>query len=307
MGEMQFLRQIQMSTKRLREATMRPTTYRRRHDDHQSNGSNGIASANAGKSGSKKKGRSSREQLDRAAQVQRSLLPDVSGSIGGYRIDSAYRPCEALGGDFFDIYRSDDRVMLMVADVMGHGAEAALITMLLKAVFHESAPHIVDADVLLTKMNQDLLGLIPDGTFAATTVVSLDPNSSEVQLSNAGQPYPFVLRASTQSVHKVRLAGVPLGMNVNGSFQEYDVFKVKLAPGDVLLVSSDGIGAIEREDGRCFEDVELSLALSRLVGLAGERVIQSLLANALEFSGGRPFPDDVNLIAVSRDQDPQRH
>lgn len=286
---------------------MKPTIYRRRHDDPKSNGSNGIASASAKTSNSKKTDHSFREQLDRAARVQQSLLPDVSGSIGGFRFDSVYRPCEALGGDFYDIWRSDERVMLMVADVMGHGAEAALITMLLKAVFQESAPHIVDADILLAKMNQDLLALIPDGWFAATTVVCLDPKISEVQLSNAGQPYPFVLRASTQSVHRLRLTGVPLGMNVNGGYRGYDVFKIKLAPGDVLLVSSDGIGAIEGDDGQCFEDVELSQALSRLVGAAGKTVIQSLLANALDFSNGRPFPDDVNLIAVSQEHHGQGH
>lgn len=263
---------------------MQPTKHRRRYDDRVPSGSDGSSRA-----GSEDRSRSFREQLDRAARVQQSLLPNVSGSIGGYRFASAYRPCEALGGDFFDIFRSPDRMTLMVADVMGHGAEAALITMLLKAVFHETAPNICEADRLLTKMNEDLLGLIPDGSFAATTVVCLDACSSEVQLSNAGQPYPFVLRASTQSVHKLRLAGIPLGLNVGEGFLEYGLIRVKLAPGDVLLISSDGIGSVEGDAGRCFGDSHLGLALTRLVGLTGERVIQVLLADALDFSKGAHF------------------
>jgi serine phosphatase RsbU (regulator of sigma subunit) len=242
-----------------------------------------------------------REQLNRAARVQRGLLPDVSVPVAGFKLSSAYHPCQVLGGDFYDICRHGNCATLMVADAMGHGAEAALVTMLLKAVFQELAPQIGNTDELLTNMNERLLGLIPEGSFAATTVARFDAGSSEVQISNAGMPYPFVLRASNKSVHKVRLTGRPLGLNINGTYQEYDVFRVALAPGDILLISSDGLGSVERDNGQCFED-HLSLALTHLVGLAGEEVIQSLLAEALEFSGGRPFPDDINLIAVSRDQ-----
>jgi sigma-B regulation protein RsbU (phosphoserine phosphatase) len=239
--------------------------------------------------------------------VQQSLLPDLSGEVGGYRIATAYRPCEALGGDFYDVFRGSDRSTLMVSDAMGHGAEAALVTMLVKAVFQHAAPHFAETAALLTKMNECLLGLIPNGSFAATTVASLDPETSEVQLSNAGLPYPFVLRSATRCVHKMNLPGVPLGMNVNGGYQEYRIGRVRLAPGDVLLIASDGIGSIEDDDGRCFEDLHLGLALARLVGLEGNEVIESLLAEALEFSNGRPFPDDVNLIAVWRDEGSQGH
>jgi serine phosphatase RsbU (regulator of sigma subunit) len=188
-----------------------------------------------------------------------------------------------------------------VADVMGHGAEAALITMLVKAVFQETASKISGANQILTNMNERLLGLIPSSSFAASTVLCLDPATNEIELSNAGLPFPYVLRASTRLVCKVRMPGVPLGMNVYDGRHQYQTFRVKLAPGDVLLISSDGIGSVERDDGRCFEDL-LSLALVRLVGLAADVVIQSLLDKALEFSNGRPFPDDINMVAVSRDQ-----
>ena len=195
----------------------------------------------------------------------------------------------------------------MVSDVMGHGVEAALLTMILKTVFQETAPAISDPGTLLTEMNERLHGLIPAGAFAATTVARLDPRSSEVLLANSGQPYPFVLRASKQRVDEIQVGGVPLGLFDNGNSHEYAVHRVDLAPGDVLLIASDGIGSIEDDAGQCFEDHQLRPALTSLTGFSGERVIHSLVAEAAEFSNGLPFPDDVNLVAVSRDHQPQRH
>lgn len=286
---------------------MRPTTQPSHHDDRHPVGPGEFPAPRTECSDVEERRRSSWEKLNQGAVVQQSLLPDLSESVGGYGLASVYLPCEELAGDFYDIFCDSDRTTLMVADAMGHGAEAALVTMLLKAVFHETAPHIGETDALLSKMNERLLRLIPEGSFAATTVARLDPENSVVELSNAGLPYPFVLRASTRSVDEVMLGGVPLGLNVNGGFQEYDTCKVKLAPGDVLLIASDGIGSIEGDDGQCFEDLRLPRALSRLAGFSGEMVIESLVADALEFSNGRPFPDDVNLIAVWRDDPPGKH
>ncbi len=230
---------------------MSPTAHQSHHDGPSSTGSDTIIESRAVKLNPEPAQRSSREQLDRAARVQRSLLPNIEGLLGGYRLASAYYPCETLAGDFYDFFRDAGRVTLIVSDVMGHGAEAALITMLVKAVFQESARRVGETNALLTEMNERLFGLIPAGAFAAATVVRLDPDRSEIEISNAGLPYPIVLRASTRSVHKVRLRGDPLGLNLSSGHQEYDVLRVKLAPDDVLLVTSDGICSIRGDDHGC--------------------------------------------------------
>jgi serine phosphatase RsbU (regulator of sigma subunit) len=251
--------------------------------------------------------RSLREQIERAVIVQQSLLPDVSGSVGGFRLAAEYLPCESLAGDFYDICRRPGCVTLMVADVMGHGAEAALLTPILKTVFQDTAPSISDPGALLKEMNERLHGLIPAGTFAATTVARLDPSTSEVLLANSGQPYPIVLRASKQEVDVICAAGVPLGLFKNGDSYEYAVHRLDLAPGDVLLMASDGIGAIEDGTGQCFEDHGLFTVLSDLSGFPGEKVLKALVAEAVEFSNGLPFPDDISMVAVTRDHQSSGH
>ncbi len=215
--------------------------------------------------------RSLREQLERAASVQQSLLPDVSKPIGEFRLTSLYCPCESLGGDFLDLIRRPECVVLLVADVMGHGAEAALITMLVKAAFQETARTNQEPDSILAAMNARLHRKTPKGVYVAATVVRICAASPEMLLANAGLPYPFVLRCSQDQVEEVQVPGFPLGLFGGAASGAYPYRKLTLEPGDVLLLSSDGINSID-----------------------------SLVSEAVDFSHGRPLPDDINLVAISR-------
>jgi sigma-B regulation protein RsbU (phosphoserine phosphatase) len=189
----------------------------------------------------------------------------------------------------------------MVSDVMGHGAEAALLTMLLKAVFHDTALVVSDPRSLLSEMSRRLRRLIPDGTFVASAIARLTPGSSEVEVANAGLPYPFILRAKSGRVDEVQLGGIPLGIPLAGATPTYQIRRVELEPRDVLLIASDGIGTVQDGGGRYFGDGRLGETMSRLPGLTGKEAIEEILADAVAFSAGRPFEDDVNLIAVSRE------
>jgi sigma-B regulation protein RsbU (phosphoserine phosphatase) len=232
--------------------------------------------------------------------MQRSLLPDITAPVEGFRIACSYRPCETLGGDFYDMFRDRREATLMVADAMGHGLEAALLTMLVKAVFHEMAPLIKEIDTLLWVMDAHLRRLIPEDSFVATAVLRLERGSPGVAISNAGLPYPLILRAGSRSVEEVRSTGIPLGLDVQKPEPTYEVRRLELAQGDVLLVCSDGIGSIESRSGVEFGDHHLRRAVDRLPGLSAEVVVGVLVEEAESFGGGRPFKDDVNLIAVTR-------
>ena len=248
--------------------------------------------------------RSLRDQMQEAAEMQRSLLPDVSEPIGDYRLASLYRPCETLGGDFYDLFRGSDSVILLLADVMGHGPEAALITMLVKAVFQEIVETTQTPSDVLAKMNTRLHRITPERVYAAATVVRIQPDKSEMQLANAGLPYPFVLRCSQHELEEVRVTGFPLGLFNGRASRTYQAHELSLDPGDVLLLASDGISSVEGDNEQCFDGRRLRRTLTRLAGCDGSKVIDSLVSEALTFSRGRPLPDDINLVAISRDLRP---
>lgn len=241
-----------------------------------------------------------REQLERAARVQRSLLADVSVPAGEFRLASVYLPRETLGGDFYDLAWRPDSAVLLVADVMGHGLEAALITMLVKAAFQETASKTGAPGEILAEMNTRLRRTIPESRLVAAAIAALDLQGCAIQVANAGLPHPFLLQASARQVEEVRVDGVPLNFPNGWIADGYDVAQLRLARGDVLLLASDGIGSVVSTRGHYFED-RLRSVLKTLTGQDGKAVVDCLAAKAIAFGHGRRLPDDVNLIAVSRD------
>jgi sigma-B regulation protein RsbU (phosphoserine phosphatase) len=239
-------------------------------------------------------------EMEMAGRVQRSLLPEAFPSLDGYGFAHLYRPCEEVGGDFYDFSVHEKGATILVSDVIGHGVQAALTTMLLKGIFQEAAADKTDPVELLTEMNGRLHRILPDGMYAAASMLSVEPDNAELQFANAGLPYPFVLRASEKRLDEIALAGPPLGLFGDIGLVQYEARTSNLKSGDVFLVGSDGLGSIVGKDGEMFEDRQLRQDLSELAGKDGGQVIEKIMEKGLAFGDNQPLPDDVNLVAITR-------
>jgi serine phosphatase RsbU (regulator of sigma subunit) len=237
-------------------------------------------------------------ELEMAARVQKNLLPRDFPALDGYRFANLYQPSAEIGGDFFDLAEVDGGVVLLVSDVIGHGVQAALSTMLLKGVFREAASIHHDPVTLLEDMNRRLHAVLPTGMYAAAAAFAIRAGSEEIRFANAGLPYPFVLRSAGR-LDEIVLAGPPLGLFENDVIP-FESRTIVACHGDVMLVGSDGIGSIDNGEGALFEDEELRSVLSSLTGHDGETVIRETMKKAVAFGREAPLPDDVNLVAVTR-------
>ena len=245
-----------------------------------------------------------REQIAKAALIQRRMLPDVSMPIGDFNLAALYRPRESLGGDFYDLAWQGDAAVVLVADVMGHGLGAALITMLVKAAFQEASSETAEPAALLAGMDRRLQRTIPERTFVAAAVARLERHGAGIQVANAGLPHPLVVRASDRRVEELAVDGLPLALPIGPAVNTYDACHLRLEPCDVLLMASDGLGSIAKRTGQCFEDVRLRQTLTRLAGGDGRCIVDGLISEALRFGRGTALPDDVNLVAVARRPSP---
>ncbi len=241
-------------------------------------------------------------ELEMAARVQRSLLPESMPEFHGLRFTGYYQPCHEIGGDYYGICTRDTRATLLVADVSGHGVQAALTSMLMKAIFEEVERNTETPADLVHRMNEALHRFLPGGMYACGTLAQIEAAPDRIRLVNAGLPHPFVLRAQERRLDQVPIAGMPLGIFGPGGPATFDGAEIQLEPGDVLLITSDGIGDIERAgaDNELFQDRRMKEVLSELAGRSGQEVIDRLIAEALDFAGGRPIPDDISMVAVTR-------
>ncbi|MCB1021025.1 MAG: SpoIIE family protein phosphatase [Bryobacterales bacterium] len=235
--------------------------------------------------------------LQRAAAVQRRLLPERMPRCKDFEIAARFEPSDWLGGDFYDVCEKDGELILLLADVSGHGAHAALTSMLLKAVFHECVRLSDGPQQVLEEMNQRLYLYLPPEMFACAAVLWIGPDA-EMRLANGGLPYPWVVRR--QGLDELPVAGLPLGMFADSEMRPYESRTLRLEAGETLLLASDGLGEVRDAEGRFYQDQRLRAALERGRDDCAGAQIDALLADAAEFREGQAWPDDVSLIALRR-------
>jgi serine phosphatase RsbU (regulator of sigma subunit)/CheY-like chemotaxis protein len=188
-------------------------------------------------------------ELGLARRLQRSFLPQVLPELPGVRFAVHYRPCDQVGGDFYDAFRLDeDHVGFYVADAMGHGVPASLLTIFIKKGVRAkeifgSAYRLVPPDEVLQRLNRDLVEQgLAEHPFITMVYALFNFRDGTLHFARAGHPHPLYVPA----------AGAPELWQVPGSL--LGVFETRftaqarhLRPGDKLLFYSDGVEALSFE------------------------------------------------------------
>jgi phosphoserine phosphatase RsbU/P len=239
-----------------------------------------------------------RTDLDTAREIQRQLLPTGAREVPGLDLAAAYVPARELGGDFYDFLPyGEGRLAIALGDVSGKGTAAALYGSLAIGTIREIVvDHICDPACMLALLNQRLHSTRLDSRFIAMLFAVYDAASRRLTLSNAGGPYPLLLRDG--HVLSVRLEGVPLGL-LSGT--QYDESIIDLMPGDVVVFASDGVLESENAEQEEFGLERLSAVLSAVSPEDSARAItERILAETDDHSGTGIAPQDDRTLVVLR-------
>lgn len=228
------------------------------------------------------------DQLQRAAQVQRDLLPRSAPPAEGYALAAMCLPSYAVGGDFYDWYRADGAVDFTVADVMGKGIPAAIVTSAVRAVLR-GVPRTGGPAAALAAAAQTLLLDLEDTTTFVTVVHgSLELATGEVRFVDAGHGLAALIHPDGTFERHSGL-GLPLGVPGPQSWEEQ---RVTLSPGDTFLVFSDGL--LDLLGG----DLESLGDLAHLV--AGATDPDDVLDRVRDLAGDAVLTDDVTVAVLHR-------
>jgi sigma-B regulation protein RsbU (phosphoserine phosphatase) len=238
------------------------------------------------------------EDLNTAREIQRQLLPHGARGIPGLDLAAAYVPARELGGDFYDFLPyGQGKLAMALGDVSGKGTAAALYGSLAIGTLRELVvSSTCNPASMLQMLNRRMYGARLDSRFIAMLFAVYDAAARRLTLSNAGGPYPLLVRDG--STQEIRVEGVPLGLFPD---TEYDETTIDLQPGDIVLFASDGI--LESENAR--EEEFGSARLHALLASAGPEVSanelsEKIIAATDDHSGPGSNPHDDRTLLVLR-------
>jgi serine phosphatase RsbU (regulator of sigma subunit)/pSer/pThr/pTyr-binding forkhead associated (FHA) protein len=240
-------------------------------------------------------GRRLEEDMQRAAEIQRGLLPGKAPIVEGYGLVGSNRPSRTVGGDYYDFSAQGGQVLLALGDVSGKGTGAALLMTVLRAAVrdHWGEGTIVEA---IARINRTVCQNVTEGKYVTFFLARLDPRSGRVSYVNAGHNAPLLVRADG-SIETLEEGGMVLGMFESVPYADG---VVELRRGDCLVIYSDGVS-------EAFNQAEEEFGMDRLCAAAvGARHLDAgplqdeILRQLERFTAGARVSDDRTLIVLKR-------
>jgi sigma-B regulation protein RsbU (phosphoserine phosphatase) len=235
-------------------------------------------------------------ELELAREIQESLLPARFLELGPVSVNASFQPAAEVGGDYFDVFPlADDRLVLAVGDVAGHGLHTGLLMASLKssvaALVHEG----YTGQELIEKANHLLLAQGRGRVMVTLSVVQIDPVAGRLELANSGHPPAFLVGPSGE-VEELMAGSVPLGTRLCCPVSLRRAF----APGTRLFLYSDGLVEAVSKRGEPFGYDRLADVLRSNAGRSGKALIATILEALGEYTAGTPLADDLTLLVVER-------
>ncbi|MCP4131392.1 MAG: SpoIIE family protein phosphatase [bacterium] len=239
------------------------------------------------------------EQLEVARDIQEGLNPMGFYDKGGIQIKGFTKAAKGVGGDYFDYIDIDEhRVGALISDVSGKGVPASLVMVMIKTVFTSFISRKdVDCASVVRAINDSLSAGMAIDKFATLFFMIYDRRTEELAFSNAGHGPLKCYRASTKKCTATKLEGVPIGIMDD---VEYTQAKVKLYPGDFVVLETDGVTEMRNSEK---DEYGLKRVLDKMVDhpdLNAEEFVDLVVDDVDDFRGETSPHDDETLLVFKR-------
>ncbi|PYP89433.1 MAG: serine/threonine protein phosphatase [Candidatus Angelobacter sp. Gp1-AA117] len=232
--------------------------------------------------------------LSMAREVQHHLLPPSCPVLPGADLAARFNPATAIGGDMYDFleYKSP-RTFIVVGDVSGKGAPAALYAALVSGILRSMAPGEPTPAQMQNAVNHSLNKRRLAAQFVVLTCALWDDEKRIMRVSNSGLPRPIYCHEG--HAHMIEAAGLPLGM-----FEDvtYDEITIKASSGDVFVFFSDGIVDASNLHDEQFGRVRIEKTISKHSDQSAQQIVDALFEAANKFSEGAPVFDDQTVVVL---------
>ena len=229
-----------------------------------------------------------------ARELQMRLLPQALPLLANLELAAKFVPARAIGGDLYDfIPYSLSRLGIVIGDVSGKGAPAAIYAALVSGILRSHAPIEPGPAEMLRAVNLSLAERRIEAQFVSIIYAVWDDEHQTLQVANSGLPRPIHVHAGKNLV--IEATGLPLGLFDDAN---YDEFTFRMKPGDMFVFFSDGILDARNRRGELFGRGHVEQLVAECAGKSADCVVNSLFKAAAEHSAGVESFDDQTVVAI---------
>jgi len=237
-------------------------------------------------------------EIELASQIQREILPAAAPDVPGWELVGWNRPARHVGGDYYDFFVADEgkRVPLVLGDVSGKGVPAALLV----STLHSGVRLLSEREPISAELAERLNRLIQESSssnkFITLFLADLDPATGELVYVNGGHN-PALLRRADGRLESLGATGLPLGLLADS---RYSVARIRLEPGDLLCLYSDGITEAESPAGEELGFERLGEIVDGAAAGPLDGLVDEIDRAVREISAGLPQGDDQTVLLLRR-------
>lgn len=236
------------------------------------------------------------DEVERAAAVQARLLPRQGFEHTRAVLYAKQVQAKVVGGDWYDHFETDGRLVVAIGDASGKGMFAALLaTMVLTNV---RSGYSIESTLasLLHRVNAEVVKRVEDEHFATMFVAELDLKGEELRYVNCGQDPPLLYRSATRSWDYLATdPTIPLGIDVKDFMPQLEV--VSMAPGDRLILYTDGLRDVRNIEGKFLTSDQVLEFLRAEPASLVSTLVEAVIAYAIDFGAGN-IPDDITVVGL---------
>jgi sigma-B regulation protein RsbU (phosphoserine phosphatase) len=229
-----------------------------------------------------------------ARELQGRLLPQTNPKLAHLDVAAKFIPARTIGGDLYDfIPYSMSRLGIVIGDVSGKGAPAAIYAALVSGIIRSHAPIEPAPGEMLSAVNLSLAERRIEAQFVSIIYSVWDDEQRTLTVSNSGLPRPIFVHNGTNEV--IEATGLPLGLFDEA---EYDEFQFRMKPGDMFVFFSDGILDARNQDGELFGRGRVEKIVAECAEKSASCVVDSIFKAVAEHSAGVETFDDQTVVAI---------
>jgi sigma-B regulation protein RsbU (phosphoserine phosphatase) len=230
-----------------------------------------------------------------AAQIQQNLLPKAAPQFKNLDLAGRCVATQSVGGDYYEFLEfSDSRIGVVIADVAGKGIGAALLSTALQARVLILAEEMQNLGQFVTRLNASTCKRIAEHRFITLFFGLIDTDRHELVYCNAGHTPPLLARAD-DTVERLAAGGMVLGLLPD---VVYEQTVVKVAPGDILLLYTDGVTECMNANDEEFGEDRLALALREHRGESAADIVDAIMRAVNEWGSDAGQSDDITMVVA---------